>query len=107
MGRAMKKIAAIVTIAAVHFAAAKAIVAITLSGAAPAAYDPQASTVWIRILVVITKILYFPVITLAAYPRHLFPGNLIYIPMAVNSLLWGIGVYVVWYLLRGRRAVMD
>ena len=99
----MKKIITILLIAAVHLALIKGIVAVTLSGAAPAVYDPQASTVVVRLLVVITKILYFPIITLAMYSRVWFPGNLIYIPIVLNSLLWGIVIYVAWYAVKGRQ----
>ncbi|PID40154.1 MAG: hypothetical protein CR984_04780 [Proteobacteria bacterium] len=38
----------------------------------------------------LTRILYFPVIGLALYPRHWFPGPWIAVPIMVNSVLWGM-----------------
>jgi hypothetical protein len=40
----------------------------------------------------LTRILYFPILVTAFYPRHLFPGHWITIPIGINSLLWGIGL---------------
>jgi hypothetical protein len=51
----------------------------------------------------LTKVLYFPILGLALYPRHLFPGNWIYVPIAVNSLLWGLSLAAV--LLIARRLI--
>ena len=42
------------------------------------------------LLTLLTKVLYFPVMGLALYPRHWFPGHWIYVPIAFNSLAWGI-----------------
>jgi hypothetical protein len=53
------------------------------------------------VLTQLTKVLYFPVIGLALYPRHWFPGNWIYIPIALNSLLWGL--FLALSLLLARR----
>ena len=39
---------------------------------------------------VLTRVLYFPILGLALYPRHWFPGPWISIPILINSLLWGI-----------------
>ena len=38
----------------------------------------------------LTRVLYFPVVGLALYPRHWFPGPWIAIPILVNSLFWGM-----------------
>ena len=43
----------------------------------------------------LTRILYFPILVMALYPRHLFPGHWIAIPIGCNSLLWGIGLAAV------------
>jgi hypothetical protein len=48
----------------------------------------------------LTKILYFPVLGLALYPRHWFPGHLIYLPIAFNSLLWGLFLAMVLLIAR-------
>ena len=37
-----------------------------------------------------TKVFYFPVLGFALFPRHWFPGPWIYVPILLNSLLWGI-----------------
>ena len=37
-----------------------------------------------------TKVFYFPILGFALYPRHWFPGPWIYVPILLNSLLWGI-----------------
>ncbi len=36
----------------------------------------------------LTRILYYPILGLALYPRHWFPGPWITIPILINSLLW-------------------
>jgi hypothetical protein len=50
----------------------------------------------------LTKLLHFPLVTLALYPREWFPGNWVYLPMAANSLIWGFGIY--WLVRRYRKA---
>ena len=37
-----------------------------------------------------TQFLYFPILSQALYPRHWFPGLWILVPIAANSLLWGV-----------------
>jgi Zn-dependent protease with chaperone function len=88
----MKKIFIIFAIAVVHLAVCKAIVSIFLASASGSVFDGQASSFG-KILIWITKVLYFPILTLSLYSRQWFPGKLIYIPMYVNSLLWGIVIY--------------
>lgn len=92
-------IAMIVMIAAGHLAVTWAVGVLTLSGGITAATGPQGPATITRLLVSLTRVLHFPIITLALYPRQLFPGPWILIPMAVNSLLWGIAVY--WILRIG------
>ena len=43
-------------------------------------------------LAFLTQVLYFPVLGLALYPRHWFPGQWIYVPIAGNSLVWGLAL---------------
>ena len=100
----MKKGLAILIIASVHLGVTKGIVAVTMSGAVPPVYDPNMSTLVTRTLVVVTKILYFPIITLAMYSRNWFPGHLIYIPIVLNSLLWAIVIFVAWRVLKGQKS---
>jgi len=40
-------------------------------------------------------------LVMALYPRHWFPGQLITIPIAINSVLWGLALALL--LLVGRR----
>ena len=37
----------------------------------------------------LTKLLYYPILSHALYPRHWFPGTWIFIPILINSLLCG------------------
>jgi len=100
----MKKLALIVLIALIHFGVSLLIVAISMSVVASANPVPAEPTAGVRILVEATRILHFPVISLALYPRHVFPGNWIYIPMAVNSFLWAIVLSVLILLGKKIRA---
>jgi len=97
----MKKLAIIALIALIHFGSSLLIVAISMSVVTSANPVPAEPTVGVRILVEATRILHFPVISLALYPRHWFPGNWIYAPMAVNSFLWAIVIYVL--ILLGKK----
>jgi hypothetical protein len=47
-------------------------------------------TALMGVLHTLTRILYFPILGLALYPRHWFPGPWITIPILVNSLLWAV-----------------
>jgi len=97
----MKNLALILLIALVHFGLSLLIVAASLSAVASANPVPAEPTAGVRILVEATRILHFPVISLALYPRHVFPGNWIYIPMAANSFLWATLLYVL--ILLGKK----
>ena len=83
----IKKFAILISIALVHFALSVLVVsgAMALTGGP---FMQLQSPPAFRILVVATRILYFPVISLSLYSRQWFPGNWIYLPIAVNSLLW-------------------
>ena len=37
-----------------------------------------------------SRVLYFPVITLSLFPREMFPGGLVYVPILLNSFVWAI-----------------
>ncbi|MGD9331383.1 MAG: hypothetical protein PVJ53_08725 [Desulfobacterales bacterium] len=85
-----------------HFLASLLIIPLTLRVGESLAGGSADSWVY-ALLTLVTKILYFPLMALALYPRHWFPGHLITIPIAVNSLLWGGAltvVMVVWRHLR-------
>jgi hypothetical protein len=92
-------------IAAVHFGLSNLIVPLTRALAAHAAGTPGGSALGVTLLVRVTKLLHFPLVTLALYPREWFPGNWVYVPMAANSALWACAVYYLIGLYRrlGRR----
>lgn len=63
----------------------------------------QAKSMLLGALHFLTKILYFPILGLALYPRHWFPGAWITVPILVNSLLWGMllaGLVIGWRRIR-------
>jgi len=72
-----------------HFAASLLIVPLTLRVGEIVAAGAGKSML-LGVLHVLTRVLYFPVIGLALYPRHWFPGPWIAIPILINSLLWGM-----------------
>jgi hypothetical protein len=51
------------------------------------------------VFVWISRVLYFPVITLSLFPRNLFPGEMIYFTIALNSIIWGVCIYVFLYFI--------
>ena len=53
-----------------------------------------------RLMMMLSKVLYFPVITMAWYPRQFFPGNFVVIPLFVNSLLWAFVIYALFMLIK-------
>jgi hypothetical protein len=67
-----------------------------------AAFSPEGPGLAVVLLVRLTRLLHFPLVTLAPYPREWFPGDWICVPMAVNSLIWACGIYWVVGLYRGR-----
>jgi hypothetical protein len=82
-----------------HFLASLLIIPLTLR-VGEALANGAANSFLYGLLTAATKWLYFPILAMALYPRHWFPGNLIAIPIAVNSLLWG-GILVL-VLMVGR-----
>ncbi len=76
---------------ALHFLACTLIVPATLKAGA-------AGSGITGLLTLLTKILYFPILGLALYPRHWFPGHWIYVPIALNSMVWGVGLAAVIHL---------
>ena len=79
-------------IAAIHFGLSNLILPLTLTLTKHAAGTPEGAGMAVILLVRGTKLLHFPLVTLALYPREWFPGNWVYVPMAVNSLIWAIGI---------------
>jgi len=100
----IRKTSIVVGIAAVHFITARIIVALTMQMGMFAAGSSRAAGYLGDILVWATRVLFFPVITLSLYSRKWFPGDWIYVPLAVNSLLWGITIYGLICLLKRFRS---
>jgi hypothetical protein len=98
----MRALLSVLAIGAVHFIAARAWVAAAAALGMPTAADDHMPTFLTHVFVGVTKVLYFPVISLSLYSRQWFPGPWIVLPMAVNSLLWGLAIYGLWRLARRR-----
>ena len=96
----LKKLIAILSIAAVHLALSRIIVAVTVTIDMLDPDTGRATVLFGKTMIVVTRILYFPILTLSLYSRQWFPGNLIYIPIFFNSLVWGVVLYLVFYLWR-------
>lgn len=96
----IRKASIVVGIAAVHFIAAKIIIGLTMQMGMFAAGSSRAAGYLGDTLVWVTRVLFFPVITLSLYSRKWFPGDWIYVPVVINSLLWGITIYGLICLLK-------
>lgn len=89
--------------AVVHFGSSHLILPLTTALAERAAGTPDGPGTAITLLVRATKLLHFPLVTLALYPREWFPGNWVYVPMALNSLIWASGAcWLIGLLRKGR-----
>jgi hypothetical protein len=88
--------------AVAHFGLSHLILPVTLSVTAQGAGTADGPGLGVTLLVRMTKLLHFPLVTLALYPREWFPGDWVYVPMALNSILWALGVYGLVLLLRKR-----
>ena len=85
-----------------HFLACLLIVPLTLRIGEAFMAGAMKTTLMV-VLHTLTRILYYPILGLALYPRHWFPGPWITIPILVNSLLWAVLFTVVvaaWRRLR-------
>jgi hypothetical protein len=100
----IQKTSIVVGIAAVHFIATKIIIALTMQMGMFAAGSSRAAGYLGDTLVWVTRVLFFPIITLSLYSRKWFPGDWIYVPVVINSLLWGITIYGIICLLKRLRS---
>jgi hypothetical protein len=98
-GAFMKRVLLILAIAVVHLVFTKVISIIALSVVTAHVHESQLPFIG-RSLMVMSKVLYFPVITFAWYPRQFFPGNFVIIPLFINSLLWAVVIYVLFVLVK-------
>ncbi len=87
-GKILKKTAAILIVAAIHFGLCSLVQKAVLAGTAASVLQggPPFST---SVLLWLSRVLYFPILTLHWVPRNWFPGDLIVIVLVANSLLWG------------------
>jgi hypothetical protein len=99
------KLLAWLGIAGVHFGLSNLILPLTVALTAQAVGTTDGPGLAVTLLVRATKLLHFPLVTLALYPREWFPGNWVYVPMAANSAIWACAVYYLIGLYRrlGRR----
>ena len=79
-------------IALIHFGLSVVIMPITMSVAGTLNAAQSTSTIGLKTLVAVTRILHFPIISLSWYSRQWFPGNWIHLPMFLNSCLWAAGI---------------
>lgn len=98
----MKTPSMLMAIAGVQFASTQ-IVSVLMRAATTAAAFQETVPWHLTVLARVATALHFPIITLVLYPRQLFPGNWILIPIAANSLLWAVAITVVWRLYRRSR----
>jgi hypothetical protein len=98
-GSSMKKYFVVLCIAAVHFVATKLVTMITYSVFAASADETRVSAMG-HLLMMVSRVLYFPVMTMAWYPRRFFPGDFIVIPMFVNSLIWAIVIFLFFVFIK-------
>lgn len=92
----MRNLGIIFVIAVVHFVLCRLVVFVTIYFNLANTGEGQTLPLLTRLLVSITRILYFPIVSLSLYTRQLFPGNWIFVPIFINSLLWGTAIYLVY-----------
>jgi hypothetical protein len=95
----MKKYFIILGIAVVHFVVTKMVTLITFSVFSANVSETRVSSLG-HLLMLMSRVLYFPVMTMAWYPRRFFPGDFIAIPMFINSLIWALLIYVFFVLIK-------
>jgi len=98
----MKKLTTVFALAAVHLAISKLVVAVAMQIDMFAANAGWTTVALGKTLIALTRILYFPIITLSLYSRQWFPGNWIYVPICANSLLWGAVIAIAFWWWRKR-----
>ncbi|MBI5577576.1 MAG: hypothetical protein HY895_00350 [Deltaproteobacteria bacterium] len=94
------KLLAWLGIAGVHFGLSNLILPLTMALTSQAAGATDGPGLAVTLLVRATRLLHFPLVTLALFPREWFPGNWVYIPMAANSAIWACAVYCLIGLYR-------
>ena len=101
----MRKLLTVIALAAVHLAVSRAVVAVAMKIDVFAADTGWATVVLGKALIALTRILYFPIVTLSLYSRQWFPGNWVYVPICANSLIWGAAMaLILWWWRRRSKA---
>jgi drug/metabolite transporter (DMT)-like permease len=95
----IKKFLKILFISLMHFATVSAITWLGLWVIVGRSIETGVNSFLSPVFVWFSRILYFPIITLSLFPRNLFPGWMVYIPIALNSLMWGICIYMLFYFI--------
>ena len=101
----MKKYITVLGIAVAHFVVTKVVTRITFSVVTANAEEIRMSFTG-HLLMIISKVLYFPVMSLAWYPRRFFPGNFILIPLFINSLVWAVVLYLIFLAIKRWRTAI-
>ncbi len=90
----IRKIWIVLALTLVHFGI---VVALTYTGlhVVDATFaETGAPTLASKTVVWASKILYFPIVTLSFFPREMFPGSLVFVPILFNSFVWGACLYL-------------
>ncbi len=82
------RVMAWLALAVIHFGLCQLILPATVALTRDATSSLEGPGLLVTLLVRLTKLFHFPLVTLAFYPREWFPGNWIYLPMAANSMIW-------------------
>jgi hypothetical protein len=90
----------VLLIAGTHFALGRLVIPLATNRLLAITNSNQTVTLVVQLLIWTTRVLYFPIISLSLYSREWFPGDLIFIPIIINSLLWGILVYGVLMVIK-------
>ncbi len=89
----IRKILTILTITLVHFGAILGLTYLGLHVVGGGVTEAGTLTLGSKALVWTSRILYFPIVTLSLFPRDMFPGPLVFVPILLNSFVWGIFLY--------------
>ena len=90
----MRRTGLVLGLAALHGGLCYVVTLLTLAATGTKAFEIHPG-IRAETLVALSKLLYMPVLGLGLFPRQWFPGDLILIPLAVNSLIWGLGLYII------------
>ena len=95
-----KKILFPFSIAAGHFIVANWLLPAAMKMVTGGGSVLQPPGIIVQVIVFISRILHFPIISFSLYRREWVPGNWIFIPLVINSLLWAAGVFFLVKIIR-------